>query len=108
MDTDAAVIAAMKADIRYHDDAYNRWNCALHARIAKKKTKDYKRRSSELYHYLIGYYGVTAGKQKWAAHIRRLNSELVHFRRLRKEHQQEAAKLRGALAVYTSKFIARK
>ena len=99
MDTDAQLIASMKLDIRYHDDAYNRWNNALHSRIRKKQSKDYKRRSSELYQYLIGYYGVTTGKQKWAAHIRRLNAEMVYFRRRRQHHREEANKLRGALAV---------
>lgn len=100
MDTDAALILSMKADIRYHEDERYKYQWQLINAQRKKQGQDYKRKSSELYRYLIEYYGATTGKQKWAAHIRRLNAELVRLRRLREEHKQEAARLRGALALY--------
>lgn len=100
METDSVLVMQTKADIRYHQKEVWRWNNSLNLLKQKKKGKHYRQASSDLYHYLIEFYGATDGKRKWASHIRERNNEIVTMRNQRKYHQREMTRLKRMLALY--------
>lgn len=100
MATDASFIMQMEGDIRYHSKQIILWQSRLNALHQRKARKGYKQGSKELYHSLMEFYGVTKGRQMWAAHLRKRREQETSIRRKIAFHRDQRMFFKNTLEVY--------
>lgn len=100
MATDASFILQMEGDIRYHSKQVTLWLSRLNGLRQRKTRKGYKQGSRELYHSLMEFYGVTKGRQMWAAHLRKRREQENQIRRQIAFHRNQRKFLKNTLEVY--------